>query len=267
MSASCSTEHIRIQRSIFPLLIVLVCLSAAAIAQKIPPSKPFQRSTAAFTSRNGGTTETASTSFCRTRKEVIFRLYFVDTPEEERVYADRIAEQAAILESVLTQALEVGKEAKRVHKAGARKTVHDLHTLAACTRSQRDLAILRNRCHGRRSRPERATCEHGTGANLRDANTVAGWSRFADIPGAPARVGERSEGSEAGCMGQSAPMRLPSYHFVIAVWRAQRQNPAHELPRNENCNSSHAVCYGSRTCRRLQNGLAKRIQKRDGHAR
>jgi hypothetical protein len=26
---------------------------------------------------------------------VIFRLYFVDTPEEERVYADRIAEQAA----------------------------------------------------------------------------------------------------------------------------------------------------------------------------
>jgi endonuclease YncB( thermonuclease family) len=28
------------------------------------------------------------------RKEVIFRLYFMDTPEEERVYADRIAEQA-----------------------------------------------------------------------------------------------------------------------------------------------------------------------------
>jgi hypothetical protein len=31
------------------------------------------------------------------RKEVIFRLYFVDTPEEERVYADRITEQAAYL--------------------------------------------------------------------------------------------------------------------------------------------------------------------------
>jgi endonuclease YncB( thermonuclease family) len=31
------------------------------------------------------------------KKEVIFRLYFVDTPEEERVYADRIAEQAAVM--------------------------------------------------------------------------------------------------------------------------------------------------------------------------
>ena len=30
------------------------------------------------------------------QKEVIFRLYFVDAPEEERVYADRITEQAII---------------------------------------------------------------------------------------------------------------------------------------------------------------------------
>ena len=29
------------------------------------------------------------------QKELIFRLYFVDAPEEERVYADRIVEQAA----------------------------------------------------------------------------------------------------------------------------------------------------------------------------
>ena len=37
------------------------------------------------------------------------------------------------------------------------------------------------------------------------------------------RVGEQSEDSEARCMGQSAPMReVRSYHFVIAVWRAQR---------------------------------------------
>ena len=42
-STFCSTERIRIQRSIFPLLIVFVCLGAAAIAQKAPPSKPFER--------------------------------------------------------------------------------------------------------------------------------------------------------------------------------------------------------------------------------
>jgi hypothetical protein len=38
VNASCSIERIRIQRSIFPLfIVVLVCLSAAAIAQKAPP--------------------------------------------------------------------------------------------------------------------------------------------------------------------------------------------------------------------------------------
>jgi hypothetical protein len=60
--------------------------------------------------------------------------------------------------------------------------------------------------------------------NLRDSNIVAGWSRFADIFGAPARTGERSEGSEAGCMGQRAPM-TESVHFVVAVWSTKRQNP------------------------------------------
>jgi len=89
-----------------------------------------------------------------------------------------------------------------------------------CARTQRALALLRNRCHSRRSRPERATCEQWTGANLRLANTVAGWPRLADIPGASAWAGERSEGSEAGCMGQS-PSMTESLHFVIAVWKTK----------------------------------------------
>jgi endonuclease YncB( thermonuclease family) len=50
------------------------------------------------------------------RKEVIFRLYFVDTPEEERVYADRIAEQAAYFGISADAALEVGKEASEFTK-------------------------------------------------------------------------------------------------------------------------------------------------------
>ena len=47
VSAFCSIERIRIQRSIFALLVVLICLSAAAIGQKAPPAKPFERLTVA----------------------------------------------------------------------------------------------------------------------------------------------------------------------------------------------------------------------------
>jgi len=44
-------------------------------------------------------------------KELIFRLYFVDTPEEERVYADRIAEQAAYFDITLDAAIKTGHAA------------------------------------------------------------------------------------------------------------------------------------------------------------
>ena len=33
------------------------------------------------------------------QKEIVFRLYFVDTPEKVRAYADRIGEQAALIKS------------------------------------------------------------------------------------------------------------------------------------------------------------------------
>jgi len=38
-----------------------------------------------------------------------------------------------------------GQRSKRVHKAGACKTIHDLHALAASIRADRELAILRYR--------------------------------------------------------------------------------------------------------------------------
>jgi endonuclease YncB( thermonuclease family) len=52
----------------------------------------------------------------RDHKEVIFRLYFVDTPEEERVYADRIAEQAAYFGISADAVLAVGHEASEFTK-------------------------------------------------------------------------------------------------------------------------------------------------------
>jgi endonuclease YncB( thermonuclease family) len=54
-------------------------------------------------------------------KEVIFRLYFVDTPEEERVYADRITEQAAYFGISPNTAMEVGHEASEFTKRALAK--------------------------------------------------------------------------------------------------------------------------------------------------
>jgi hypothetical protein len=48
---------------------------------------------------------------------VIFRLYFVDTPEEEHVYADRIAEQAAYFGITPDAAIQIGREASLVRQA------------------------------------------------------------------------------------------------------------------------------------------------------
>jgi len=50
------------------------------------------------------------------QKELIFRLYFVDAPEEERVYADRIVEQAAYFGISAYAAVEIGREASEFTK-------------------------------------------------------------------------------------------------------------------------------------------------------
>ena len=47
---------------------------------------------------------------------MIFRLYFVDTPEEERVYADRFAEQAGYFGISHNAAIEVGNDASEFTK-------------------------------------------------------------------------------------------------------------------------------------------------------
>ena len=66
-----------------------------AIAQTAPPAQPFQRLDGCVYKSQRWNDGDSFHVLLRDQKEVIFRLYFVDTPEEERVYADRIAEQAA----------------------------------------------------------------------------------------------------------------------------------------------------------------------------
>jgi hypothetical protein len=142
------------------------------------------------------------------RKEVIFRLYFVDTPEEERVYADRIAEQAAYFGISSNAAAEVGHEASEFTKQALAKpfTIQTRWRLALGP--EHSAAILCNCADGGQTRLERAACERGTCANLRHANTAAGWSRFADIFGASPRARNASESGAAWRVEQGAAMRI-----------------------------------------------------------
>ena len=157
------------------------------------------------------------------QKEVVFRIYFVDTPEEERVYADRIAEQAAYFGISADAVLEVGKEASEFTRRALAKP------FTIYTRWRRALGRSANWRYY-------AIIVTADGHDLNELLVSNGLARIygtrtplpdsgdsqtylAHLP----RVGEQSEDSEARCMGQSAPMREGrSYHFVIAVWRAQR---------------------------------------------
>ncbi len=76
--------------------IALIGLSPLlAIAQTAPPAQPFQRLDGCVYKPQRWNDGDSFHVILPDQKELIFRLYFVDTPEEERVYADRIAEQAA----------------------------------------------------------------------------------------------------------------------------------------------------------------------------
>jgi endonuclease YncB( thermonuclease family) len=117
---------------------------------------------------------------------VVVRLYFVDTPEEERVYADRLAEQAAYFGISADAVLEVGSKASEfTRRALARPFTIYTRSRRALGRSAnwRYYAIVVT-ADGRDL--NELLVNAGTCANLRDANTVAGWPRLADIPGASA---------------------------------------------------------------------------------
>jgi hypothetical protein len=82
-----------------------------AITQTAPPAQPFQRLDGCVYKSQRWNDGDSFHVLLRDQKEVIFRLYFVDTPEEERVYGGRFAEQAAYFGISADAALEVGHEA------------------------------------------------------------------------------------------------------------------------------------------------------------
>jgi hypothetical protein len=79
------------------------------LAQTAPPAQPFQRLDGCAYKPQRWNDGDSFHVILPDKKEVIFRLYFVDTPEEERVYADRIAEQAAYFGVTPDAAIQIGR--------------------------------------------------------------------------------------------------------------------------------------------------------------
>jgi endonuclease YncB( thermonuclease family) len=105
---------------------VLVCVTAmlvplVAITQTAPPAQPFQRLDDCVYKSQRWNDGDSFHVILPDRKEVIFRLYFVDTPEEEPVYADRIAEQAAYFGITPDAAIQIGRDASEFTKQALTK--------------------------------------------------------------------------------------------------------------------------------------------------
>jgi endonuclease YncB( thermonuclease family) len=94
---------------IWTLTALLIPLFASA--QHAPPAQPFQRLDGCTYKPQRWNDGDSFHVILPDRKEVIFRLYFADTPEEERVYADRITEHAAYFGISPDAAIEVGHQA------------------------------------------------------------------------------------------------------------------------------------------------------------
>lgn len=100
-------------RKIGRVLALGAALSSIAFA---PPAKPFQRLDNCIYKPQRWDDGDSFHVILPDQKEVILRLYFVDTPEEERVYTDRINEQAAYFGITPEAVLEVGREASEFTK-------------------------------------------------------------------------------------------------------------------------------------------------------
>jgi endonuclease YncB( thermonuclease family) len=103
-------------------LVALIGLAPLlALARTAPPAQPFQRLDSCAYKPQRWDDGDSFHVILPDQKELIFRLYFVDTPEEERVYADRIAEQAAYFGITPDAAIEIGREASEFTKQALTK--------------------------------------------------------------------------------------------------------------------------------------------------
>jgi endonuclease YncB( thermonuclease family) len=112
-----------VRRALFALLAFFVVIPVLAFAQHAPLARPFQPFDGCIYTPQRWNDGDSFHVVLPNRKEVILRLYFVDTPEEERVYVNRIAEQAAYFGISSNAAAEVGYEASEFTKQALAKVV------------------------------------------------------------------------------------------------------------------------------------------------
>src|SRR5438552_15695455 len=98
-----------------PALLALT-VSVVALAKTAPPAQPFHRIDGCMYKPQRWNDGDSFHVVLPDQKELIFRLYSVDAPEEERVYADRIVEQAAYFGISTDAAIEIGREASEFTK-------------------------------------------------------------------------------------------------------------------------------------------------------
>jgi endonuclease YncB( thermonuclease family) len=103
------------------VLFLIGTVPLLAFAQHAPPAQPFQRLDGCAYKPQRWDDGDSFHVILPDQKELIFRLYFVDTPEEERVYADRIAEQAAYFGITPDAAIQTGREASEFTKQALTK--------------------------------------------------------------------------------------------------------------------------------------------------
>jgi endonuclease YncB( thermonuclease family) len=109
--------EIRAMKTSLSLSLALLTACACLAAPKAPPAKQWQKLEGV---RYKPQRYDDGDSFHVTTadgKELIFRLYFVDTPEEEKKYADRIADQAAYFGVTQEQSLALGHKASEFTRA------------------------------------------------------------------------------------------------------------------------------------------------------
>ena len=92
-------------------ILTALLVPLLAFAQHAPPARPFQRFDGCIYKPQRWNDGDSFHVILPDRKEVIFRLYFVDTPEEEHAYADRIAEQGAYFGITPDAAIQIGRDA------------------------------------------------------------------------------------------------------------------------------------------------------------
>jgi endonuclease YncB( thermonuclease family) len=100
-------------------LLAFIVSQLLALARTAPPAQPFQRIDGCGYEPQRWNDGDSFHVILPDQKELIFRLYFVDAPEEERVYADRIVEQAAYFGIITETAVEIGRKASEAARVGS----------------------------------------------------------------------------------------------------------------------------------------------------